>query len=162
MPHVIVKLWPGELEQQKKKLAAEITKAVVSTLHYGEEAVSVAMEEVKATDWTEKVYSPISLPSATRSTNSRATNRNGAALRLAFAVTNATELRHPPQAALRPDLPHRTAQQLPFVQRADPKGVGFRIFGRARIHWGSAVLAERMNAPRSAIGRFDVPARATT
>jgi 4-oxalocrotonate tautomerase len=58
VPHVIVKLWPGKSEQQKKKLAAEITKAVMSTLHYGEEAVSVAMEEVKATDWTEKVYKP--------------------------------------------------------------------------------------------------------
>jgi 4-oxalocrotonate tautomerase len=59
MPHVIVKLWPGKSEQQKKKkLAAEITKAVMSTLHYGEEAVSVAMEEVKAADWTEKVYKP--------------------------------------------------------------------------------------------------------
>jgi len=58
MPHVIVKLWPGKSEQQKKKLAAEITKAVMSTLHYGEESVSVAMEEVKPRDWTEKVYKP--------------------------------------------------------------------------------------------------------
>ena len=58
MPHVIVKLWPGKSEQQKKKLTTEITKAVMSTLHYGEEAVSVGMEEVKARDWTEKVYKP--------------------------------------------------------------------------------------------------------
>jgi 4-oxalocrotonate tautomerase len=58
MPHVIVKLWPGKSEQQKKKLAAEITKAVMSTFHYGEESVSVAMEEVTAGDWMEKVYEP--------------------------------------------------------------------------------------------------------
>jgi len=58
MPHVIVKLWPGESEQQKKNLAAEVTKTVMATLHYGEESVSVAMEEVKAADWTEKVYKP--------------------------------------------------------------------------------------------------------
>ena len=58
MPHVIVKLWPGKSEQQKKKLAAEITKAVMSTLHYGEESVSVAMEEVNPADWTENVYKP--------------------------------------------------------------------------------------------------------
>jgi len=58
MPHVIVKLWPGESEQQKKNLAAEVTKTVMATLHYGEESVSVAMEEVKAADWTEKVYEP--------------------------------------------------------------------------------------------------------
>jgi 4-oxalocrotonate tautomerase len=28
MPHVVVKLWPGKSEQQKKKLAQEVTKAV--------------------------------------------------------------------------------------------------------------------------------------
>ena len=58
MPHVIVKFWPGKTEQQKKKLAAEITKAVMATLDYGEESVSVAMEEVKSKDWSEKVYKP--------------------------------------------------------------------------------------------------------
>ena len=58
MPHVVVKLWPGKSEQQKQKLAAEITKAVMATLHYGEESVSVAMEEVKAADWTDEVYKP--------------------------------------------------------------------------------------------------------
>ena len=56
IPHVIVKLLPGKSEQQKKKLAEEITKAVMSTLHYGEESVSVGIEEVKAKDWTEQVY----------------------------------------------------------------------------------------------------------
>jgi 4-oxalocrotonate tautomerase len=58
MPHVIVKLWPGKSEQQKKKLASEITRAVMATLHYGEESVSVAMEEVAAVDWIGKVYKP--------------------------------------------------------------------------------------------------------
>jgi 4-oxalocrotonate tautomerase len=58
MPHVIVKLWPGKSELQKRNLAAEITKAVTATLYYGEESVSVAMEEVKAADWAEKVYKP--------------------------------------------------------------------------------------------------------
>ena len=28
----------------------------MSTLHYGEESVSVGIEEVKAADWTEQVY----------------------------------------------------------------------------------------------------------
>jgi 4-oxalocrotonate tautomerase len=58
MPHVIVKLWPGKSERQKRRLADEITKAVMSTLRYGQESVSVVMEEVKAADWTEKVYNP--------------------------------------------------------------------------------------------------------
>jgi 4-oxalocrotonate tautomerase len=58
MPHVIVKLWPGKSEQQKEKLAEGITKAVMSTLNYGEESVSVGIEEVKAKDCTEQVYKP--------------------------------------------------------------------------------------------------------
>jgi len=58
MPHVVVKLWPGKSEQQKKRLAEAITKDVMDILHYGEESVSVAMEEVKSQDWVEKVYRP--------------------------------------------------------------------------------------------------------
>ena len=58
MPHVIVKLWPGESEQQKTRLAEAITKDVIDILHYGDESVSVAMEEVKSEDWVEKVYKP--------------------------------------------------------------------------------------------------------
>jgi 4-oxalocrotonate tautomerase len=58
MPHVIVKLWPGKSEQQKKKLADEVRKAVTSTLHYGDESVSVGIEEVPAPEWKEKVYKP--------------------------------------------------------------------------------------------------------
>jgi 4-oxalocrotonate tautomerase len=59
MPHVIVKLWPGKSEQEKTRLAEEITKDVMDVLHYGEESVSVAIEEIKPQDWAEKVYIPI-------------------------------------------------------------------------------------------------------
>ena len=48
MPHVIVKLWPGKSEPQKARLVEAITKDVMDILHYGEESVSVAMEEVKS------------------------------------------------------------------------------------------------------------------
>jgi 4-oxalocrotonate tautomerase len=58
MPHIIVKLWPGKSEQQKTRLAEEIAKDVMDVLKYGEEAVSVAIEEVKPQDWAEKVYKP--------------------------------------------------------------------------------------------------------
>jgi 4-oxalocrotonate tautomerase len=58
MPHVIVKLWPGKSEAQKKGLAERITRAVTEVLHYGDESVSVAFEEVSAKDWKEKVYKP--------------------------------------------------------------------------------------------------------
>jgi len=58
MPHVIVKLWPGKSEKQKGKLAGEITRAVMTVLNYGEESVSVAMQEVKSNEWMDKVYKP--------------------------------------------------------------------------------------------------------
>ena len=58
MPHVIVKLWPGKSDQQKTRLAEAITKNVKDILHYGDESVSVAMEEVKSQDWVDKVYKP--------------------------------------------------------------------------------------------------------
>ena len=58
MPHVIVKLWPGKSEQQKTRLAEKITKDVMEVLNYGDESVSVAMEEIKPQDWADKVYKP--------------------------------------------------------------------------------------------------------
>ena len=58
MPHVIVKLWPGKSEQQKVRLAEEIVKDVTKILNYGEESVSVSIEEVEPQDWAEKVYQP--------------------------------------------------------------------------------------------------------
>ena len=58
MPHVIVKLWPGKSEKQKARLAEAIAKNVMDVLSYGEESVSVSMEEIEARDWAEKVYKP--------------------------------------------------------------------------------------------------------
>ena len=58
MPHVIVKLWSGKSEQQKTRLAEEVTAAVMKTTGYGEESVSVSIEEFEPGEWTEKVYKP--------------------------------------------------------------------------------------------------------
>ena len=58
MPHVLVKLWPGKSEAQKTRLAQRITEAVMDVLHYGDESVSVAFEEISAQEWKEKVYAP--------------------------------------------------------------------------------------------------------
>jgi 4-oxalocrotonate tautomerase len=58
MPHVIVKLWPGKTAQQKRKLADAITKNVMSVLNYGEESVSVSLEEVAPEAWAAEVYRP--------------------------------------------------------------------------------------------------------
>lgn len=58
MPHVIVKLWPGKSEEQKARLAEAIAQNVMTALHYGEESVSVAFEEVTSKEWADKVYRP--------------------------------------------------------------------------------------------------------
>lgn len=58
MPHVIVKLWPGKSEEQKKRLADTITRGVTDILSYGDDAVSVAFQEVAPNEWTEQVYNP--------------------------------------------------------------------------------------------------------
>jgi 4-oxalocrotonate tautomerase len=58
MPHVIVKLWPGKSEKQKQRLAGAITKDIMEILHYGEESISVAMQEVKPQEWADRVYRP--------------------------------------------------------------------------------------------------------
>jgi 4-oxalocrotonate tautomerase len=58
MPHVIVKLVPGKSEAQKARLAEQITKSVMDVLNYGEDAVSVGVEEVEPAQWVAQVYQP--------------------------------------------------------------------------------------------------------
>jgi ribosomal protein S18 acetylase RimI-like enzyme len=58
MPHVIVKLYPGRSEEQKKLLAREIVKNVREIAICEEKSISVAFEEVAPDDWAETVYQP--------------------------------------------------------------------------------------------------------
>ncbi len=58
MPHIIIKLWKGKTEEQKKKLAEELTKTAMSVIGYGEESFSVAIEDIAPKDWADKVYHP--------------------------------------------------------------------------------------------------------
>jgi 4-oxalocrotonate tautomerase len=58
MPHVIIKLLSGRSEQQKSRLAEEVTKAVMAGANCTESAVSVSIEDVEPNEWTEKVYKP--------------------------------------------------------------------------------------------------------
>lgn len=58
MPHVIVKLWPGKSEAQKRELTDAIVRETSRILNYGDDAVSVGMEEVGPADWTASVYEP--------------------------------------------------------------------------------------------------------
>ena len=58
MPHVIVKLQSGRSEQQKTKIAEEVTKAIMATANCAEQAVSVSIEDIEPSDWVEQVYKP--------------------------------------------------------------------------------------------------------
>lgn len=58
MPHVVVKLYSGRSEPQKRALAQAVTKAVTSALNCGEESVSVGIEDVEPKHWSEQVYKP--------------------------------------------------------------------------------------------------------
>jgi 4-oxalocrotonate tautomerase len=58
MPHVIIKLYRGRSEEQKAKLAAQVTKAVMDTLNASEGSVSVGIEDIEPEDWAETVYRP--------------------------------------------------------------------------------------------------------
>ena len=58
MPHVIVKMHPGRTAEQKNELAAAISEAVVKIAKCEEKSVSVAIEEIPAEEWPEKVYRP--------------------------------------------------------------------------------------------------------
>jgi 4-oxalocrotonate tautomerase len=54
---MIVNLCAGKSEQQKHRLAKAVIEAVTSTSSYGDESVSVAIEEV-APERCEEVYKP--------------------------------------------------------------------------------------------------------
>ena len=56
MPHVIVKLWPGKTDEQKRQLSDAIVGDVTRILNYGPQSVSVGFEEVSSNDWIEKVF----------------------------------------------------------------------------------------------------------
>ena len=58
MPHVIVKLYPGRTEEQKRRLTQAIAGDLVEILQCPETAVSVGFEEVPPAEWPEKVYRP--------------------------------------------------------------------------------------------------------
>jgi 4-oxalocrotonate tautomerase len=58
MPHIIIKLWPGRSEEEKKKLADKISETVMETLNVEERTISIALEEVSREKWEKEVYKP--------------------------------------------------------------------------------------------------------
>jgi 4-oxalocrotonate tautomerase len=58
MPHVIIKMYAGRTEEQKKKLVKAITDSIVKIADADDKYVSIAIEDVSPEDWAEKVYRP--------------------------------------------------------------------------------------------------------
>ncbi len=58
MPHIIIKLYPGRSNEQKRKLTQAIVDDVVSIANCEAKSVSVAIEEINPEDWADKVYKP--------------------------------------------------------------------------------------------------------
>ena len=58
MPHVVVKLWPGHTEEEKKAFAAAVVNAAVKELSAEPGWVSVGIEEIPAERWDEEVFRP--------------------------------------------------------------------------------------------------------
>ena len=58
MPHVVIKMIEGRGEEQKQRIAALVTQAVMEGAGCKESSVSVAIEDVPAADWTGAVYRP--------------------------------------------------------------------------------------------------------
>ncbi|OXA93868.1 tautomerase family protein [Flavobacterium hercynium] len=56
MPHVIVKMYPGSSEEQKEKIAQEITNVIIKHTGKPEEAISIAIAEVTEDLWIQEVY----------------------------------------------------------------------------------------------------------
>ena len=73
MPHVIIKLYPGRSEEQKKLLAEAIARDVVSIVQCDEKSVSIAFEEIIPEQWAEKCTSPTSSKRRNLCTRSRDT-----------------------------------------------------------------------------------------
>jgi 4-oxalocrotonate tautomerase len=47
-----------QIRRAEGRLAQALTDDVMKVLHYGDESVSVAFEEVDANDWDQKMYEP--------------------------------------------------------------------------------------------------------
>ena len=56
MPHVVIKLWPGRAESVKQELVKRIQNEMMDVLKVGEDAVSIAIEEIAKEDWGREVY----------------------------------------------------------------------------------------------------------
>jgi 4-oxalocrotonate tautomerase len=58
MPHIIIKMYPGRSEEQKRKLVDCIAADVADVAKCELKSISIAIEEVPSEEWTERVYKP--------------------------------------------------------------------------------------------------------
>lgn len=58
MPHIIVKLWPGKSEEQKKALTVSMIEAMKEIMAVEDRSISLAIEEIPKEKWMEEVYKP--------------------------------------------------------------------------------------------------------
>lgn len=58
MPHVIVKLHSGRTDEQKRRIAEAVTRAMIDTAGSSEAAISVGIEDVAPESWTAAVFEP--------------------------------------------------------------------------------------------------------
>lgn len=67
MPHVTIEHFPADLtDEQKRRLAAELTEIIVWRFGTYPGAVSIALEPVAPEDWRSQVYEPRILGRADR------------------------------------------------------------------------------------------------
>lgn len=58
MPHILIKMYPGRTDEQKKVCTEKVIQACVDALNCDESHFSMAFEEVPKDEWPEKVYRP--------------------------------------------------------------------------------------------------------
>lgn len=56
MPHVIIKMHPGNSEEKKIQLTEEITQAIMSVINKPEMSISVDIQEIGSDTWMDEVY----------------------------------------------------------------------------------------------------------
>lgn len=62
MPHIIVKMYKGRTQEQKKAMTDAISDALINTISCSEDHISVAIEEYDKEKWGEEVFYPEIMP----------------------------------------------------------------------------------------------------
>lgn len=58
MPHVIIKIYPGRAEAEKRSMAHSVAAALHETMGYKMGNVSVSVDEIEPSSWMKDVYEP--------------------------------------------------------------------------------------------------------